>query len=67
MIKVREGVVVGVVRERAGVVELSVEVEGEPAAALAYPALVGPVAEGDAVLLNTTAVTLGLGSGGATS
>ena len=36
-----------------------------PAAALAYPALVGPVAEGDAVLLNTTAVTLGLGSGGA--
>jgi hypothetical protein len=65
VIKVREGVVVGVVRERAGVVELSVEVEGEPAAALAYPALVGPVVEGDSVLLNTTAVTLGLGSGGA--
>lgn len=40
------------------------EVEGEPAQALAYPDLVGPVAEGDLVLLNTTAVALGLGTGG---
>jgi len=41
-----------------------VEVEGERAPALAYPDLVGPVAAGDAVLLNTSAVALGLGTGG---
>src|SRR5438874_7447132 len=65
VIRVREGVVVRVVTERAGALELSVEVEGEPADAVAYPALVGPVAAGDPVLVNTTAVALGLGSGGA--
>src|SRR5207247_3914133 len=65
VIKVREGVVTGVLAERAGFVELSVEIEGETASAFAYPALVGAVAEGDVVLLNTTAVALGLGTGGA--
>lgn len=49
---------------RPGAVEVEVEVEGERALALAYPALSGPVAEGDVVLLNTTAVALGLGTGG---
>jgi hypothetical protein len=34
------------------------------AAAIAYTALSGPVAPGDRVLLNTTAVDLGLGTGG---
>jgi hypothetical protein len=33
-------------------------------AALAYPELVGEPVEGDRVLLNTTAITLGLGTGG---
>src|SRR5205814_7494811 len=32
--------------------------------ALAYPALTGPVHPGDVVVLNTTAVALGLGTGG---
>jgi hypothetical protein len=41
-----------------------VRVDGEPAIAIAYPDLTGPVAVGDAVLLNTTAVALGLGTGG---
>jgi hypothetical protein len=50
--------------ERAGAVELHVEVEGGEAAAIAYPGLVGTVREGDRVLLNTTAVALGLGTGG---
>lgn len=49
---------------RPGALELEVEVEGKRASALAYPALVGPVARGDVVLLNTTAVELGLGTGG---
>ena len=34
------------------------------ATAIAYPDLVGPVTAGDEVLLNTTAVELGLGTGG---
>jgi hypothetical protein len=49
---------------RPGVIELEVEVEGLTERALAYPALTGPVAAGDAVLLNTTAGALGLGTGG---
>lgn len=44
--------------------ELEIEVEGERVPAIAYPDLVGPVGEGDAVLLNTTARSLGLGTGG---
>jgi hypothetical protein len=46
---------------------LTVDVEGVPGGetrAVAYPALSGPVAAGDAVLLNTTAMDMGLGSGG---
>jgi hypothetical protein len=65
VIRLREGVVNGVRAERPGAVELAVEVDGEPAVAIAYPAVVGPVAAGDTVLLNTTAVALDLGSGGA--
>ena len=66
MIRFRRGTVLGVVAERPGAVELSVQVDGEPgpAVALAYPPLVGPVDTGDRVLLNTTAVWLGLGTGG---
>src|SRR5207247_10843941 len=45
-------------------VELEVEGDGERSPALAYPDLTGPVREGDLVLLNTTAVALGLGTGG---
>jgi hypothetical protein len=37
---------------------------GESGPALSYPALAGWCAEGDRVLLNTTAVDLGLGTGG---
>lgn len=49
---------------RPGVIELEVEVEGLTERALAYPALTGPVAAGDSVILNTTAGALGLGTGG---
>ncbi len=64
MIRFRTGKVVAVVEERPGAVELEVEVEGSAGRAIAYPGLTGPVAEGDRVLLNTTAVALGLGTGG---
>lgn len=40
------------------------DVEGGSARAIAYPALSGPVNRGDRVLLNTTAVARGLGTGG---
>ena len=50
--------------ERPGALELSVEVDGGLRPAIAYPALVGPVRPGDRVLVNTTAVTLHLGTGG---
>lgn len=64
MIRLRTGTVVGAREARPGVLELEVETEGRREAALAYPALAGPVAPGDRVLLNTTAVHAGLGSGG---
>ncbi|HEY3208209.1 MAG TPA: DUF3866 family protein, partial [Actinomycetota bacterium] len=63
-IRMRRGIVLEVLAERPGAVELMVDVEGDPARAVSYPALVGPVRRGDRVLLNTTAVRLGLGTGG---
>jgi hypothetical protein len=53
-----------VLAERPGAIELAVEVEGAEAVAVAYPSLTGPPGPGDTVVLNTTAVALGLGSGG---
>jgi hypothetical protein len=64
MIRLRRGTVVRATEARPGVTELEVEVEGLTERALAYPALSGPVAVGDTVLLNTTAGALGLGTGG---
>lgn len=49
---------------RPGVQDLEVDVEGRPERALCYPALSGPCAPGDRVLLNTTAVAQGLSTGG---
>jgi len=48
----------------AGAVELTALVDGAPVRALAYPAMVGTPVVGDAVLLNTTALAMGLGTGG---
>lgn len=50
---------------RHGLFELVVEAEtGEQGMALAYESLTGPVGPGDEVIMNSTAVDLGLGSGG---
>jgi len=64
VIRLRTGTVTSVKEARPGLLELVADVEGAPARALAYPELSGPVAEGDRVLLNTTAADLGLGTGG---
>ena len=53
----RTGVVTGIRGERAGLQK--VEVDGEPAYVLTQ--LIGPVAVGDRVVVNTTAVDLGPG------
>jgi hypothetical protein len=63
----RNGTVAGTRREWPGAVELDVTVDGTPTQsvrALAYPALTGFPRPGDRVLLNTTALDLGLGTGG---
>jgi hypothetical protein len=64
VIRLRTGTVRRVLAERPGAVELAVEVEDEDRLAIAYPAMTGDLAPGDRVLLNTTAVALGLGTGG---
>jgi Protein of unknown function (DUF3866) len=51
-------------REWPGAVELEVTTGEGPLRALAYPALTGRPQPGDRVLLNATAVELGLGTGG---
>lgn len=56
--------VAAVRREWAGAVELEVTVAGVPVRALAYPLLTGRPEPGDGVLLNTSALDLGLGTGG---
>jgi hypothetical protein len=57
MLKLRRGIVVDAE-------PLTVEVGGERRRAWADPGLVGPVAVGDEVIVNTEALDLGLGSGG---
>lgn len=47
-----------------GLLALRVDIEGSAAPAVAYTDLVGAVEAGDQVLVNTTAVELGLGTGG---
>lgn len=67
LIRTRKGRVKAVRRLNPGVDELTVEMEASPgteAKALLYPDLTGPAQVGDQVLLNTTAVHLGLGTGG---
>ena len=69
MITWRNGTVSGTRREWPGAVERDVSVDGAPdeggqVRALAYPALTGRPRPGDRVLVNTTALDLGLGTGG---
>jgi hypothetical protein len=64
VIRWREGRVVELTGQRPGAVELRVATSEGDLAALAYPELVGDPVVGDRVLLNTTAIALGLGTGG---
>ncbi|CAN5359922.1 DUF3866 family protein [soil metagenome] len=64
MIRWRRGTVRAVRQEWPGAIELDVDVAGEPVRGLAYADLVGRPEPGDGVLLNTGALSLGLGTGG---
>ncbi len=59
------GTVLAVEAERSGLQRLRVQVDGEAVApAMNYPSLAGYCRKGDRVLINTTAVDMGLGTGG---
>jgi len=60
----RTGDVVRVLAERPGLQRVEVDVGRGPERAYALTTLTGPVAVGDRVVVNTTAVDLGLGTGG---
>ncbi len=64
MIQWRNAVVTAVLREWPGALELTAAADGTDLPALAYPALTGRPEIGDQVLLNVTALELGLGTGG---
>ncbi len=63
-LRVTTGILVDRLATRPGAEEWTVTVDGHPGRAIAYPQLVGPLSSGDAVLLNTTAAALSLGTGG---
>ena len=60
----RTGKVVRLLEERPGLQRVEVDLGEGPERAYALPQLTGPVALGDRVVVNTTAVELGLGTGG---
>lgn len=60
----RSGSVVRVLSERRGLQRVEVDLGSGPERAYVLDELTGPVAPGDPVVVNTTAVDLGLGTGG---
>lgn len=64
MIRTREGTVAEICADREDLQEIRVEIGGSRRPALVYTDMMGRVAKGDRVLVNTTAHFLGLGTGG---
>jgi hypothetical protein len=64
MLNRRIAKVLDVTATRQGIQEAVVDINGEKGRAINYPDLTGEVTPGDEVVLNTTAVDLGLGTGG---
>jgi hypothetical protein len=60
----RSGKVVGILQERAGLQRVEVDLGDGPERAYVLTQLTGDVRTGDRVVVNTTAVELGLGTGG---
>lgn len=64
MMQTRFGKVLAILSTEDDLSEILTEVEGRTEKAYVYRQLTGDVLPGDTVLLNTTAIHLGLGSGG---
>ena len=64
MLSKKTGLVRSITTEYDDMQEMTVEIEGNVEKAISYTFLTGKLSEGDNVLLNTTAVELGLGTGG---
>ncbi len=64
MPKFRVGVVTSKILEVPGIQRVWIEIDGQNQRAYNLPTLVGTVDVGDSVMVNTTAVELGLGTGG---
>ncbi|MEN6521766.1 MAG: DUF3866 family protein [Armatimonadota bacterium] len=64
MLKHKIGIITQILAERPGAIEVEVEIDGEKSKAIAYTSLVASPEVGDRTALNTTAVSLGLGTGG---
>ena len=64
MIRIRQGIINKILTSRPGKTEVLVIVEGSEEKAINYDDITGPVANGDKVVLNTTAIYKGLGTGG---
>jgi uncharacterized protein DUF3866 len=64
MIRIRRAKALEVAEKRPGLLQVAVEVDGMRSCALAYVDLCGPISPGDMLVLNTTAIALGLGTGG---
>lgn len=65
MIRIRRGKVEEILEQSDGVTTVIVLVEGRREKAINYDFLTGPLHKGQDIILNTTAVHLGLGTGGA--
>lgn len=64
MIEIKKGKIISELFAREGIKGFAVEVEGHKEKCIAYTGMSGEVRPGDEVLLNTTAVSLQLGTGG---
>ncbi|HDP69830.1 MAG TPA: DUF3866 family protein [Actinobacteria bacterium] len=64
MINFKEGLVIEIIKERKDLTEIKVKLEGDTFTAVNFTSLTGDISKGDKVVLNTTAVELGLGTGG---
>jgi hypothetical protein len=60
----KHGKILGIVRESASLVEVRVTVDAGEMTASGFPQMLGPVRAGDRVVVNTTGIDLGLGTGG---
>lgn len=64
MLTLRSAKVKSIKAERPGYIEAVIDIEGAEYKAICYSALIGDIQPGDDVIVNTTAVDLGLGTGG---